>query len=498
MATKISGKVKVINSPNGLGGYSNSCLTSSKLETFKNGTVLQIDRVDTDPSGIWYRSAEHKVWLLYRSASGQSYLKVITDTPTTPTSSSSNGNSSQSDVTGSGIPSSTLTTKESTSGSVSQQTADTVGSSGTEEKKNRTNTVALVKGITTDIIQQNESNYPPVDHVDEKTGDIWYKWTINMNSFADDVLKIKRNLNIPSAYDRLEIAKLTHTKFNRYRIEYGDYNLKPTIGYVVFTRPDLNLFDNKKQLLAQISNDPQLYYIWRNNPSVMKQLSLDFAQDNYFIPLLTNRVTSLDVADESVDTLETGETWTGYKLQYAKHSIRSLTAGTVSVKFPETEDLSITQMFQTWCTYESGVYRGTMIPKQDYCMYKILDYACNIYYFLMDTDWNIKFWTTYYGAFPTNVNKSIFTYDMGSNAGGSDVNITFAYFHKLDMDMRSLVHFNTLSGGVNDGISYKADTDPSMCLGGGGNTWSGAPFVEVIKKPNGTDIVDTLKLRFRT
>ena len=350
--------------------------------------------------------------------------------------------------------------------------------------------------LKTDTIQQNEMGYPPKAN-DDVHGNILYDWTINMNQFSNMVLTIKRNLNIPSAYTRDDIARLTKTKFNQYKLEFGDYKLKPTISYVVFTRPDLNLFDDEKKILPQIANDPQLYYIWRNNPSIMKQLSLDYAGTNKFIPLLTNQATALDIADETLEVAETGETWTGFKTQFAKNSIRSMTAGSVSVKFPETSDLSITHMMQTWCSYESGVYRGTILPKSKYCYYKILDYACNIYYFLMDRDWTIRFWTTYYGAFPTNVNKSIFSYDLGSDSGGADVNITFNYFHKLDMDIRSLVDFNNLGGELTDSTSYKLDTSPDICIGGGGSTWTGAPFVQVTKETNGEDKIDSLKFRFR-
>ena len=66
------------------------------------------------------------------------------------------------------------------------------------------------------------------------------------------------------------------------------------------------------------------------------------------------------------------------------------------------------------------------------------------------------------------------------------------------MDMNSLTDFNNISGGIEDGMSYKSEYNPSICLGAGGPTWSGAPFVDVVKVNNGTAKVDELKLRFRT
>lgn len=486
-----------MNTQNGLTGYSESSIKSEKLATYKNGTTLYADRIINNSDGVWLRNANDKNWMRQSTPSGKVYLKKV-DT-VDPVIQSTQGSTSTKDntlYTGIGKSNTTSSKKNKTTGPVKTYDNGKVKTAVVNPKND--NSVAPLKGVevTTDVAQINSYNYPKMSYTDKK-GNIWYDWLTETSSLAKSISTVKKNLNIPSAYNRLQLAKLTNTKFNKFKIEYGDYKLKPTIAYVVFTRPDLNIFDTEKNILPQITNDPQLYYIWRNNPILLKQLTLDYAEDHKFIPLLTNQVTALDILDESIDTFETGQTWTGFKMQYAKHSIRSLTAGSISVKFPETANLDITHMFQAWCSYESGVYRGTLEPKQDYCAYKILDYACDIYYFLMDTDMNIKFWSVYYGAFPTNVNKSIFSFDMGSDSGGADVNITFAYFHKLDNDIRCLVDFNDISGGVEDGIKYKADYNPNVGIGAGSNTWCGAPFIEATRRRNGLGTVDEFKLRFR-
>lgn len=502
MATKINYVVTVINKPKGLDGYSSPSYSSKKIKTFKNGKKFRVDRIDTDRSGIWYREVESSAWVLYKSASGKAYLKISNDKKTSSKIIDSNTIPNHSFSRNPLVPDSKLSTikprsliSNSIPSGVISTTKVSISNASNKGNTNSGN-VAPKKSNGRDKLIQNDAAYPKVDHTDNH-GEIWYDWTIKTDKFKKDILTIKKNLNIPSAYTKYQISDLSNTKFNRYKIVYPDYRLEPTMSYVVFTRPDLNLFDSNKKILAQISNDPQLYYIYRNNPAILEQLSLAFASDNKFIPLLTNQATALDIPDEVVDTMETGENWAGYKMQYAKSSIRSMTAGSVSVKFPETYDVSITQMFQTWCSYENAVYRGTLIPKTEYCTYKILDYACDIYYFIMDRDWTIKFWTVYYGAFPTNVNKSIFSYDMGSDSGGADVNVTFNYFHKLDEDVRSLVNFNEIGGGAGAGIQYKADIDPSICMGGGGNTWSGAPFVQSIRTKKGKRTIDELKFRFR-
>ena len=489
----ISWKVKVINTVDGLTGYKEYSIKSTKMKTYKNGTIIYADKIVNNSDGVWLRNKADKYWMRQQTPSGIIYLKTMESDKTTETAvpvlvQMSNSNKYK----GTGKNNTTGSKKRSETGSVPTYASNTTKKS-TPTSNNK---VTTIKDMKTDIIQLNANAYPLKPYTDTQ-GNIWYDWYMATDKLAKSVSKVKKNLNIPSAYNTLKLAKLTNTKFNKFKVEYGDYRLKPTTAYVVFTRPDLNIFDENKKVLAQISNDPQLYYIWRNNPVILKQLTLDYAEKHKFIPLLTNQVTALDILDESIDTFETGQTFTGFKMQYAKHSIRSLTAGSISVKFPETEHLDITQMFQAWCSYESGVYRGTLIPKQEYCAYKILDYACDIYYFLMDTNMTIKFWSVYYGAFPTNVNKSIFSFDMGSNSGGSDVNVNFAYFHKLDCDVRSLADFNDISGSM-DGITYRPDYNPSIGIGAGGNTWCGAPFIEAVRKKNGLGTVDEFKLRFRT
>lgn len=499
MPTKVNYNFKVINSPYGLKGYSEPSTASKEVSTFVNGSMLSAKSMAAHDGEVWFQEPNTSAWVMSMSKKAATSLKPVKvkNANKLPNLSRSfyMGTPLLHENIGSLVRTDTTAKKPPTP--KGKSTAEKISKPASTTKLNKgTNFILPNKQATEDVLCQNDKNYPPKSSVD-RSGNILYDWTINMEQFSNMLTSIKKNLNVPSAYTRDDLARLTNTKFNRYKIEFGDYKLKPTMAYAVFTRPDLNLFDDDRKILPQISNDPQLYYIWKNNPSILKQLSLSYAGDNKLIPLLTNQITAIDVADETLETGETGETWSGFKTQYAKNSIRSMTAGSISLKFPETSNLSVTHMMQCWCSYENGVYRGTLMPKDEYCYYKILDYACNIYYFLMDRDWTIRFWTTYYGAFPTNVNKSIFSFDMGSDSGGADVNVTFNYFHKLDLDIRSLVDFNNLGGGITDSTSYKLDVSPDICMGGGGSTWSGAPFVQVVSRGDGVDTIDELKFRFR-
>ena len=343
-------------------------------------------------------------------------------------------------------------------------------------------------------VQQNGYQYPTMTGYTSK-GKAEYDYTISVQrDILDSIKAIKKNLNIPSAYTRLELNKLFHTKFNRFRVQYPDYFMNNTLGYVFFTRPDLNLFQSAttqstassidSELHDQVASDPQLYYIMQANAETAKTLTKSYDSTHHFNPLLSNTIMSLDVSDESIDTLETGETFTGFKTQYAKSNIRSMTAGTISITFPEAYNMALTHLHQLWCAYESGVYRGLLKPKDQYIYGKELDYACDIYYFLVDAeDMIIRYWCKYTGCFPLNVNKSIFSYSGESQINHPNLNVSYAYFAREDMSLMNLYEFNNNSGGVSSNFRYKANYIPA--IGGGGNTWSDAPFIQKISVQTG-------------
>lgn len=334
-------------------------------------------------------------------------------------------------------------------------------------------------------VRQNTNGFPTTKGTIKSNGDYKYNWTLNIQKSIKEAIKEeKRNLNVPSSYTRKQLNSLFHKKFNRFRIQYPDYFLNNTLAYVVMTRPDLNLFSSGYTIHEQIANDPQMYYIVNADPATARTLVKKYSSKHHFNPLLSNTLTSLDISDESIDTLETGETFSGFKTQYAKSNIRSMTAGTINLRFPETYNMAITHAHQIWCTYESCVYRGTMKPKDKYIWKKELDYACDIYYFLLDVeDMIIRYWCKYTGCFPLNVNKSIFSYDAGSQISHPEISVTYAYFAREDMSALTINEFNNNAGG--DATSFKYIPNFVPTLGVSGNTWAGSPYVETIKRVDG-------------
>lgn len=333
-----------------------------------------------------------------------------------------------------------------------------------------------------------------------------YNFTIS-DSIKESIAVIKENLNVPSSYSRNIVNQFTHTKFNRFRMEFPDLYLRNSMSVIFFTRPDLNLFKSGSSILTQIKNEPRDYYIIVQNRDIGRLLTenggeYDEYQHHNFNPLLSNMAQSLEIQDDSVDTVDMGETFTGYKMQYAKHNIKSITAGQLSIKFKETFNLAVTNMHQLWVDYQSNVYKGVFRPKDKHIWAKELDYACNIYYFLLDQDGEtIRFWSKYYGCFPVNVPKSSFSFDSGSQVSFPELSVTYNYIYKSDLSPRTLVEFNH-DGGDNN-LSYEyLPTYAGQYKDHSGSTWAGIPYVQSFRYDSGISNLNGgrvmgLKLRYR-
>ena len=502
-------KVKIINNPNGAAIKEIPSISSSSVGSVANGTELIVDNVKTSiDRSVWFHVEGTNNWILYQRDGELSakLVKNIGETQSSSGTTTDDGYQGNSETvyaptkieTGRGEEDETSYSGSYAPGMDSQtgyvdDSSNPVYIDETEDGESK-GYVAIGLHYR-DTLQQNSMSYPPKKGNDGN-GEIIYDYTVDTNFLKDSIQKVKVNLNIPSAFDRDQLNILMNNSFNRYDIAYPDYMLNGLRGSVFFTRPDLWLLDDDGNYLDQVTNDPQLYYISRTNDMVLKQLTLAYTSSHQFIPLLCNACESLDINDESVEVFENiGETWTGNKMQYARHSIRSMVAGTFSCKFRESYDLAVTHMIQGWCNYESSVYIGTMLPKTEYIGDKILDYACDVYMFLHDRTNTIKFFSKFYGVFPISVNKSVYSYDSGGDAiNFPEQNITFAYMAKKDLSPEIIVDFNKHSSKL-DPI-YKADMDKDT--GNPGTTWSGPPFVDIVTVSNGTTAKsDILKLRYR-
>lgn len=282
----------------------------------------------------------------------------------------------------------------------------------------------------------------------------------------EDSLKIIRNTV------NLEIERTDwFYNFNRYRLIHPDSVLGNTKGYVFFTRPDLNIGDTD----LMTSDVGALFFnMLSQHSGIVSELSSSMSGNHKFMPLLCNRCTGIELADENLETKEVNETLTGFKLNYALNLLKSKSANTVSTSFIDDEQLSVYLMFKLWCEYISGVSRGVISPKAEYIHQKQLDYAISIYYFLCNQDGeSIIFWTKYTGCIPTVIPSSNFSDSIDSPIKIPKYSIIWQYAFKKDYDPFSLAEFNYLTGDdfQYDNI-YNSDTGRSAL------TIAGPPFVD--------------------
>ena len=291
--------------------------------------------------------------------------------------------------------------------------------------------------------------------------------------FQDNINKVKKSMNLGITRNDW------YYNFNRFRLIHPDSVLANSKGYIFFTRPDLNLASSSSETseVGLLINNmcrthPAIVAGLQKNPQ-MSGVSFDHAHK--FIPILSNRCTGIDINDETLETKEVGDTYTGWKLNYGTNNIKSKAASTVTTSFLDDEQLSIYLMFKIWCEYISNVSRGIVTPRDEYVKTLQLDYANSIYYFLCAEDGqSILFWTKFTGCIPTNVPSSNFTDNYDTPIRMPKYSITWQYAFKKDYDPYSLAEFNRLANGGDFGAApmYDPETIRSAV------TIVGCPFVK--------------------
>ena len=564
--TKVNYKVKVININTHLRIRDGAGTTHNIVGRRNNGDTFEVDRVKTLPSGeIWYRQKGTDKWSCAKTSSGQKYIKITQNldknsgsskpekkdgkAPRTPKVTSHHDDDTKTDnttVTGAqyvGVPPETRT-------SISYESSDN-DMSPIDGKDGLINSgwvnryVMIKNGYP---VEDKTSGYVDIGINEmDSTGrakSIYSSRNYNVHDYSmwdiasrEDYQKrlkmIKRNINAPTAWTTNQLYKHTFTHFNRFKMDFPDLNLKSTRAAIFFTRPSLNLLmpdassdigisirdssaNIEKASLKKdlgdggIISDIRIYNLLKENITLGELLSMKTRcstahglDKHNFNPLLSNRAYGIDIKDDVVDVLETGETVTGYKIQYSKHNNKSMGMDAVSVKFKELHDLSITKLHQIWVDYQSDVYKGILNPRYHYIWKRELDYLCNIYYFLLAEDnETILFWSKFYGAFPVNVPKSVLSYDRGgSPVSQPEVSVTYNYIFKEDLSPQALVEFNEDSGlkyvDGNEHVMYRPTYEPYTLHTG--TTWVGCPFIESHNRIDGLNNPKSygLKLRFR-
>lgn len=314
----------------------------------------------------------------------------------------------------------------------------------------------------------------------------------------DSIDVIRRNHNIYVVGDNTPMNN-HFQRFKRFEVEFPDIALDKTFAHVFFTRPDLNIMQDNK-LVDQVKDDPNVYYLKKSKPEILKMLSQTCGDRHGFNTYLSNKAASFQVSDEFIKTTEVGESFTGHKISIGKSNIESRVASSFSINFVDDKELNVYRMHKIWVDYISKVYRGEWNPKSEYIKDRILDYAVSAYYILTAGDGEtILFWSKYTGVYPTNIPSSNLSWTKGNTITNPEYSITYQYSFKEDFNPFSLVEFNYNGSktGYDNNNNYNYNTIYEKEIMGTGRAFAGVPFIDFLPDSKITGDYHA-RLRFRT
>ena len=352
-------------------------------------------------------------------------------------------------------------------------------------------------------------SYPPTTSGKNKTY-IDYKLDFKSQEEAQDLqdisdirTKLHNSLNIYDSNNAQKTFTRYTTAYNRFKIPTVNDAFQKGFAHVFFTRPDCNfLTPDGNKLNDTFKNDPEVNYVWKNSPDVVKQLVLNNGQNHQFMLSLSNKVASFSLSDEYINTETYGKTFKGWQVAYGRNNIESKTVNDLAISFNDDRTLHIYLLHKLWTNYISDVYIGKKSPNPEYIRKRMLDYTSACYYILTAEDGEtIVFWSKYYGVFPTTVPSNQFAYAHGNiiTQDNAKLDTTYKYSFKEDMNIGTIAEFN-LNARVSADDSLNYVPTYSADLGHAGPTWVGKPYIELIEN-NGprkkyVDCPYTFKLRF--
>lgn len=222
-------------------------------------------------------------------------------------------------------------------------------------------------------------------------------------TWADLVRNPRRGLSNTEFANRQDSLALTtgnqseHMEmFNRFYMPEGQLYLDGGFrGYLFFTRPDCNLMDIESKwlntrpgLMGSSAITPLLDGYKQGvagaqnivNKYAIMQLQHNTGFPSAFMPIFTNTVRGYTPQDQSIGSVEKGNTNHGAKIKYGTHSIASRSSGTFNLTFEDTKYLPVYKTLSVWTDYIEKVYLGDHSPNPYYIQNGVIDYAVSVFY----------------------------------------------------------------------------------------------------------------------
>lgn len=165
-----------------------------------------------------------------------------------------------------------------------------------------------------------------------------------------------------------------------------------------------------------------------------------------WIKFLTNLFKGISLSDFTMRTAEEYETYYGWKQILPGPLTDSFSANNFSVNFEETKNLDVIKFHYLWMTYIEAVRYGTHTPSNQMRNRRTIDYTSSLYYFVLDFDMSkILYYCKYTGIYPISVPISVLATGDINTKGTIDVNITYAYQYKTELQPSIIYDFNSIA-----------------------------------------------------
>ena len=237
--------------------------------------------------------------------------------------------------------------------------------------------------------------------------------------------------------------------FNRYYKIFPNEEMGNLLSYVFIVRPDCNLDD-------AIAKDGYFHALSQQRRSPLIGLEQEREGINYthhFIPFLVDRTLNFQVPDVQLKTYDFEQPFSTYRTTYAGNTNESRSGQTFEIQFREDAELNVSNFFNAWVTYISGVTTNRFIPKRKYIEAPLLegtaifDYATSIYFIKTKADGSeIVFYHKEVGVFPTVSPHSNWSYAQGGGTQDNTISISFAGGYPESFNPYLLAEFNYNSG----------------------------------------------------
>ena len=291
----------------------------------------------------------------------------------------------------------------------------------------------------------------------------------------DDIIHEESQINVPSHYKYVQ-------DINRFKLKYPDHNIERSVGYLFFTKPDLNILDDSGEVLDQAAGLYSIRDMLRSKDIALVQ-SLKSNYGPKFINLLASYAENLDLPDQQMKPRESAETSSRWKIMYGFRTSESKAANTFSITYTDDRNLSVYKTHKVWVDYIDAVsVRCDISPKREYVLKRILDYAVSVYYILVSEDGkSVLYFGKFVGVFPLNTSDSAFSWSKGDEGKVRSYQIQYQYSFFLPMNPLLIKEFNDLNGSI-EGMKVCDIYDAQTGLMG--PTW--AKKVKMVeKKENG-------------